>query len=110
MPHSLFLGSALATQDRISSNPSKGRNSAAATSTDTLGDEPRPKFPRGGLNACFEYVFSLFRNPPSSSTSNVKRHADRENNPLSFVNAHVYHGIIDIVLSLLGFAVLINSL
>ncbi|KIY53634.1 putative transporter of the NRAMP family [Fistulina hepatica ATCC 64428] len=53
MPHSLFLGSALATQDRL---------------------------------------------------------AMKSNNSLSFIRAHMYHGMVDVAGSLLGFAVLINSL
>ncbi|KDQ31564.1 hypothetical protein PLEOSDRAFT_24093 [Pleurotus ostreatus PC15] len=69
MPHSLFLGSALATQDRISALP-----------------------------------------PTQPEEKLVKTHADRLNRPLPFVTAHLKHGIFDIVASLLGFAVLINSL
>ncbi|KAF9062045.1 smf Mn2+ and Fe2+ transporter [Rhodocollybia butyracea] len=63
MPHSLFLGSALATQDRDSLPPSV--------------EESR---------------ITLF----SSSAIFVKR--------------HLYHGIVDMVGSLLGFAVVINSI
>jgi len=37
------------------------------------------------------------------------RHAHRENNSFAFVRAHLRHGIVDIVMSLLGFAVPINS-
>ncbi|KAF8204314.1 putative transporter of the NRAMP family [Mycena galopus ATCC 62051] len=70
MPHSLFLGSALATQDRL-----------------------RAK--------C--------RAPPPSERM-AKRREDRENNSLAFIRAHMTHGIVDVVGSLLGFAVLINSL
>ncbi|KAG6380773.1 natural resistance-associated macrophage protein-domain-containing protein [Boletus reticuloceps] len=40
----------------------------------------------------------------------VKTHADRENNGLSFVNSHLSHGIADVVTSLMGVAVVINSL
>ncbi|ESK86095.1 transporter protein smf2 [Moniliophthora roreri MCA 2997] len=65
MPHSLFLGSALATQDRIT--------------------------------------------PPSEYATNAKSHSERNNNSLAFVKGHLYHGIVDVALSLLGFAVVINS-
>ncbi|KAG6839685.1 hypothetical protein H0H87_000235 [Tephrocybe sp. NHM501043] len=39
----------------------------------------------------------------------MTRHADWENRPYDFVKAHIHHGVVDIVVSLLGFAVLINS-
>ena len=39
-----------------------------------------------------------------------KSHNDRTNRPLSFVRAHLSHGIIDMVVSLLGLAVVINAL
>ncbi|KAF8971905.1 natural resistance-associated macrophage protein-domain-containing protein [Flammula alnicola] len=65
MPHSLFLGSALATQDR----------------------------------------------PPASAYSTAAtRHSERQNNSFEFIRAHIYHGTVDVVGSLLGFAVMINSL
>ncbi|KZP24090.1 hypothetical protein FIBSPDRAFT_1042389 [Athelia psychrophila] len=37
-----------------------------------------------------------------------KTHAERENNALGFVRAHLWHGIVDMALSLLGFAVIID--
>lgn len=37
-------------------------------------------------------------------------HADRPNNSLSFIKAHLHHAIVDIVVNLLGLAVIINSL
>ena len=46
----------------------------------------------------------------SNLPSDEDGHAGWENNSHSFVRAHLYHGIVDIVLSLLGFAVVINSL
>jgi metal iron transporter len=39
-----------------------------------------------------------------------KSHEHRENNALEFVQSHLYHGIVDVVGSLLGFAVIINAL
>ncbi|KNZ76908.1 Manganese transporter pdt1 [Termitomyces sp. J132] len=65
MPHSLFLGSALATQDRV---------------------DPAPQH------------------------SGMSRHAHWQNRSYAFVHSHIYHGIADVVISLFGFAVLINSL
>ena len=37
-------------------------------------------------------------------------HADWENNSLEFVKSHLYHGMADMIGSLMGFAVAINSL
>ncbi|KAJ7922848.1 putative transporter of the NRAMP family, partial [Mycena leptocephala] len=77
MPHSLFLGSALATQDRLTT-------------------EIPPE--------------AVKLEPLKVADSRETTHADRENNSLAFIRAHLNHGIIDVVGSLLGFAVLINSL
>ena len=46
----------------------------------------------------------------TSYPQNVLTHADRENNKLSFVRSHMYHGMADVIASLMGFAVIINSL
>ncbi|KAJ6544260.1 natural resistance-associated macrophage protein-domain-containing protein [Mycena capillaripes] len=112
MPHSLFLGSALATQDRLSVEtppvvvklePLSVIDSRETTSK-TLRESSR-------LARLVEFLASLFRTPPpSGSSTHVKRHADRENKSLDFIQAHLTHGIIDVVGSLLGFAVLINAL
>ena len=39
-----------------------------------------------------------------------QKHDDRENNSYRFVRSHIYHGVVDIILSLLGVAVVINSM
>ncbi|THU85442.1 putative transporter of the NRAMP family [Dendrothele bispora CBS 962.96] len=65
MPHSIFLGSALATQDRVSL--------------------------------------------PNVAVVDENR-SERENNTAEHIKKHLYHGIIDMAVSLLGFAVVINSL
>ncbi|KAJ7150296.1 natural resistance-associated macrophage protein-domain-containing protein [Mycena filopes] len=112
MPHSLFLGSALATQNRLSTEaPSPvvklepvQVTTSRETTSQTLRDPSR-------LTRIWDSFASLFRTPPpSGSSTSVKRHADRENNSLDFIRAHLKHGIVDVVGSLLGFAVLINSL
>ncbi|KAJ7722589.1 natural resistance-associated macrophage protein-domain-containing protein [Mycena metata] len=77
MPHTLFLGSALATQDR---------------------ETPPPVVKLKPLQAT------------DSGSTRAEHHADRENNSLDFIRAHLSHAIVDIVGSLLSFAVLINSL
>ncbi|KAJ7840176.1 natural resistance-associated macrophage protein-domain-containing protein [Mycena olivaceomarginata] len=108
MPHSLFLGSALATQDRlaIAAPPIAVKLEPPSDASDEATSKTltRP-------NRLIEFFVSLFRTPPpSQSSTQVKRHSDQENNSLAFIQAHLNHGIVDIVGSLLGFAVLINSL
>jgi metal iron transporter len=117
MPHSLFLGSALATQDRISPKPPKAKTKKviglvddSKNSSETEFFEPQTRGQRV-MRTIKEFVCSPFRVPQASEYSTrATRHADRENKPLAFVKAHIYHGIVDVVASLLGFAVLINSL
>lgn len=112
MPHSLFLGSALATQDRI-----QYRKRVSET-TDDCEDalvETRPSkilsLFRRFSKYCKESVLAAFRSPPPSLyASSATRHVEHNNNSYEFVRAHVYHGTFDMVGSLLGFAVVINSL
>ena len=101
MPHSLFLGSALATQNRVSSAPSKELTSPSASVV----------HPRSSLQRVKSYLVSALRvKQIDNQKSRPQRHKDRENNTLAFIKDHLYHAIIDMVISLLGFAVLINSL
>jgi len=105
MPHSLFLGSALATQDRL----------ALKSDEDISGPQDEIKDPhmpsrKSCLSSVCSAFASLFVIRVSHNTVEPKTHRARENNSLAFVKAHLYHGIADIVISLIGFAVLINSL
>ncbi|ETW86739.1 Mn2+ and Fe2+ transporter of the NRAMP family [Heterobasidion irregulare TC 32-1] len=111
MPHSLFLGSALATQDRVSPNPDKlARSDASCSSSSTSGSQ-LGSIRRLSPRSIWRALADRFRTPPPRSTGpEPKNHGERENQPLSFVRAHLSHGIADIVISLLGFAVVINSL
>ncbi|KAG7448411.1 putative transporter of the NRAMP family [Guyanagaster necrorhizus] len=84
MPHSLFLGSALATQDRV-------------TAQSVEKEEEKPDMLRQRIRSVFRMSHI---SPPQTSTSNS----------LSFIRLHLYHGIADVVFSLLCFAVVINSL
>ncbi len=84
MPHSIFLGSALATQDRV-----------ATKSVEEEEEKPVKLQQR---------IRSAFRMAPISPPLTLS------NNSLSFIKLHLYHGIADVVLSLLCFAVVINSL
>lgn len=121
MPHGLFLGSSLATQDRVS-EAQKHTNS----STDSIDSEAtlpvhsssarRTKSPLKSFTVAYRSFRSVFRSWKLSQMDDAARpdgiggHANWENKPLSFVRAHLRHGITDIVVSLLGFAVAINSL
>ena len=107
MPHSLFLGSALATQDRLSKTPLKDGN----LSSSSLEPVPEERRPTGILNRIKSSLNEAFRTKAVDGHKNrPQRHEDRENNPYLFVKSHVYHGVVDIILSLLGVAVVINSM
>jgi len=113
MPHSLFLGSALATQDRISPDPPKALSPSATRSAEYLAhpNEQTVSYPRHLIRMAYDFIASAFRvTRETDGTVKPKCHADRENNPLAFVKAHLYHGIVDMTISLLGIAVVINSL
>lgn len=106
MPHSLFLGSALATQDRISAAPNDTQ-SLYSLGGDTLAERPC----RGPWQRVAHAVTDIFRvRRVERDLDNATRHAEHENRGFAFVRAHIYHGIADVVVSLLGFAVIINSL
>ncbi|RDB15676.1 Manganese transporter pdt1 [Hypsizygus marmoreus] len=120
MPHSLFLGSALATQDRISVSPASSKKalslesrveSKTSSESDVINATIELKSrPQRILHRLKESLYTPFRVPPASAyATRATRHIDRENNSYIFVKAHIYHGIVDVVTSLLGFAVLINS-
>lgn len=96
MPHSLFLGSALATQDRASVKP---------IDLPSLPDQ-RGTRSKGLLGRFLD----LFRPTHIDAQDEYANHAERPNNSLSFVKAHLNHSVVDIVVNLLGLAVIINSL
>ncbi|KAF9254239.1 natural resistance-associated macrophage protein [Marasmius fiardii PR-910] len=101
MPHSLFLGSALATQDRTPDSEQPESDATAVSASTRAG---------GILSRTLVFFIHAFkRPPPNTSSTSARRHSERENNSLQFVKAHMYHGIVDVSFSLLGFAVLINS-
>ena len=108
MPHSLFLGSALATQDRISSRAPRDADTVSRKDTD---DALPSEYLRRLFGTFKKSVLSAFLKPPASLYSTTAtRYSERENNTFEFVRAHLCHGMFDIVGSLLGFAVMINSL
>lgn len=100
MPHSLFLGSALATQDRVSSAPLKELPTASVTK------------PHNRIQWLRSTIISTMTIQTRSEDEKVPpcSHQGLENNTLAFVKAHLGHAIFDLVVSLLGFAVVINAL
>jgi metal iron transporter len=103
MPHSLFLGSALATQDRVSISPP---TEIAPEDLPLRNSLPRP----GTLKTIADTCSSAFQMGSINSSEKPHSYADHKNNSYKFVRAHVYHGIVNVVISLLGLAVCINSL
>ena len=106
MPHSLFLGSALATQDRVSALSAADAEDVKAsndvgTSTDAAS-HPQNILKAVGRSAAAKVVVDEGVGP--------KTHADWVNRPLVFVQRHLCHGIVDMVVSLLGLAVVINAM
>ncbi|KDN51513.1 hypothetical protein RSAG8_00058, partial [Rhizoctonia solani AG-8 WAC10335] len=160
MPHALFLGSSLATLDRVSHPPAViatlpldeqkrtytfwqqfGRAKRAlfwvqrspASRSSIMNDGSSPIEAATGLQVPDTEMEEVDRpaSPPSQGSPRVaapasdvnlnheenkvepQTHAQagpgRQNNSLDFIKAHLSHAIVDIVMSLLGFAVSINS-
>ncbi|KAK7695123.1 hypothetical protein QCA50_002313 [Cerrena zonata] len=119
MPHSLFLGSALATQDRITSEtPSQKSLFSVSSATSSQSGFTATTVAISGwqrLRRALQHmktaVTTAFQIVPVKHFANEPtNHAERDNRPLAVVRAHIYHGMIDMVVSLLGFAVVINAL
>jgi metal iron transporter len=84
MPHALFLGSSLATLDRISSTP-----------------ESLPRLHRTiTLRSTTSYIRSLFRfgrvTELDEGPDRRTRHEYRNNNSFSFIGSHLKHATVDI--------------
>ncbi|KAI0368899.1 natural resistance-associated macrophage protein [Pilatotrama ljubarskyi] len=121
MPHSLFLGSALATQDRISSSSDPDKEAQLSTVDSSLSSASEvtisasPSAHKRGPHSLTEYLKASvkrhFRVMPMADVPHAPTsHADHENRPYGMVRGHIYHGIVDMVVSLLGLAVVINSM
>ncbi|OBZ79852.1 Manganese transporter SMF2 [Grifola frondosa] len=103
MPHALFLGSYLATQDRVSS-PVQPLPQPAASSNGAHR--------MGFRNKLITWASSLFAVSRPERRAAPRAHVDkygRENNDLGFIRAHLSHGLVDVIVSLLAVAVPINS-
>lgn len=108
MPHAIFLGSFLATQDRVSTAlppiPVPVSASAATGPASSLTRLSRK------LKSTFSSLFFVSRAERISSDRQHRNKFSRpDNNSLEFIQAHLGHGIVDMVMSLLGVAVPINS-
>lgn len=112
MPHSLFIGSALATQDRIQFREALKEEyfDDESSTVELCQTDAKPSRWQIIWRSIKRNVRLAFKRPPPSFYNQATRHSERENNPYAFVTAHLYHGMADVVASLLGFAVLINSL
>lgn len=102
MPHALYLGSYLASQDRVTSDSS---------AVPLLPGTPLTVSRNAQLR---RYIRALFtpkrpRRDEEGMPDRWTNYPERENKPMSFVVAHYAHGLWDVILSLLGFAVVINS-
>ena len=99
MPHALFLGSHLATQDRVSESPRQLGLPAAPVNA-----------PRRSLKALIYKLFRVTRlDVEENSIDLTTPYGERSNNTYSFIRGHLAHALADIIMSLLGFAVAINS-
>ena len=127
MPHSLFLGSAFATQEREKPPVSSLEEELALAKAETKDSDAssisslpypgssRPWYRRWSVRGLYQYSkrsvkawFAIVRAVPEDEE--VRSHAEWENHSLAFVRKHMYHGIVDMVISLLGLAVVINAL
>ena len=120
MPHSLFLGSALATQERETgemTSEERPRRSwswgsgVASTITEkacSSMSKLKAGLTKDSVRRSMRRAFYMGRvhedrEPP-------RNHAEHENHSASFVQRHLTHGTVDMVVSLLGIALVINAL
>ncbi|KAG9074066.1 hypothetical protein FRC06_010965, partial [Ceratobasidium sp. 370] len=129
MPHAIFLGSSLATLDRVSPAP-------CLESLPTPQAEENPTF-KQKVHRAGGALFYVERKPKGNPlmhtrgadmhVGSTESHSGDEmtgtpigqsplaptrkylNNSVDFIKEHLGHALIDIVMSLLGFAVIINS-
>ncbi|KAI0762678.1 natural resistance-associated macrophage protein [Fomes fomentarius] len=100
MPHALFLGSYLATQDRVGLEP---------TLPDPAMSSPSPSNFRGRFRVWFRSLFTISRAERIAASRDYRDKYGRENNELGFIRAHISHGLVDVIVSLMTVAVPINS-
>ena len=118
MPHSLFLGSHLATQDRVALEEVHTRSETSSLDCSSHKHDDEDDGPASTRLTTFPErlrerlgrTFNLRGSGNPKYPANVLAHRDRENNSLDFILAHIYHGMANMIFSLLGFAVIINAL
>lgn len=102
MPHALFLGSFMATQDRTG-------ESVPSLPVPVLSQETSSLDLKEKLRQWSASLFEVSRAERIALSRDYRMKYERENNELGFIKAHLKHGIFDIVASLLGVAVPINA-
>lgn len=120
MPHSLFLGSALATQERESEEEfsEKSRTwDSSSTLASTLAEKTRSLvanvkagLSRDSLVRSAKRAFHMGRVREEGEGRPPRNHAEHENHSVGFVERHLTHGVVDMVVSLLGLALVVNAL
>jgi metal iron transporter len=115
MPHGLFLGSALATQDRLGYLPAADETNRTQPpelkEIDSFTDSTVSSRQESLIDGLKGSVRALFRAPPPSEyATTANSHAEHENRPYGFVKAHIYHGAVDLVINLMFIAVAVNSM
>ncbi|TFY58174.1 hypothetical protein EVJ58_g6582 [Rhodofomes roseus] len=116
MPHSLFLGSALATQEREPEEEELNEKwESSSTLASTVADKARSfvanvkaGFSRESLVRGTKEAFRMGR--VEEEDHPIRSHAEHENHSLGFVRRHLTHGVVDMVVSLLGLALVVNAL
>ena len=99
MPHGLFLGSHMATKDRVTKPPQEESLPALA----------RKNKPPTYVRTLKSFVSVRKMRPEDIGVDTISPHGIRENNPFSFVDGHLVHSLVDLIARLMGFAVTINS-
>lgn len=102
MPHALFLGSFLATQNRVDVLPKELPYPVHATEDSSMGLRAR-------LRRFFSSIVSVSRAERIAASRDYRNKYARENNDLGFIRAHLTHGLVDVIASLICVAVPINS-
>lgn len=101
MPHALFLGSFLATQDRVA-----GPEEPLPTPVNT---SPPPRNLRERFVRWLRSLFEVSRKERIAASRDYRDKYGRENKDIRFIRAHMNHGLVDVISSLMGIAVPINS-
>lgn len=129
MPHSLFLGSALSTQERETSHEDQADESiesiesiSIAETKEDDSEDLTPAVPeqevsrrcwtmngvKRGTAKFLQSCFSVTK--IAGPAGDAKNHTEWENHSWAFVHTHLYHGIVDMCISLIGIAVVINAM